>query len=92
MGVMKRVKGQATQLAQKSQEAAREGRVKLDQVQARRRADALFRALGAAVFAERTGQGDPDTTQKIERLVRLLSEQEASIGLGDNGERERTSD
>ena len=58
MGLMDRVREQAAQLAQKTQEAAQEGRVMLDQAQARRRADAMFRDLGAAVYAdERAGAG-----------------------------------
>ncbi len=83
MGLMDRMKEQAAQLAQKTQEAAQEGRVKLDQAQARRRADAMFRDLGAAVYAERTGRGGPDNAGKIDRLVSALSRQEAEQGLGD---------
>jgi len=44
----------------------------------------MFRDLGAAVYAERTGRGGTDTADKIERLVKALSEQEASQGLGDD--------
>ena len=65
------------------QETAREGKVKLDQAQAKRRADAMFRDLGATVYAERTGRGTPDSQGKIDRLVDALSRQEASQGLGD---------
>jgi hypothetical protein len=83
MGLMDRVRVQAAQLAQKTQQAAQEGRVMLDQAQARRRADAMFRDLGAAVYAERTGRGGPDGTDKIERLVKALSRQEAEQGFGD---------
>ena len=85
MGLMDRVREQAAQLAQKTQEAAQEGRVMLDQAQARRRADAMFRDLGAAVYAERTGRGGPDGAAKIDRLVKALSRQEAEQGLGDSG-------
>ncbi len=85
MGLMDRVKEQAAQLAQKAQEAANEGKVKLDQAQAKRRADAMFRELGAAVYAERTGRGSADTPDKIERLVKALSDQEADQGLGGDG-------
>jgi hypothetical protein len=56
----------------------------LDQAQARRRADAMFRDLGAAVYAERTGRGGPDGAAKIDRLVKALSRQEAEQGLGDS--------
>jgi len=87
MGLMDRVREQAAQVAQRTaqatQEAAHQGKAKLDQAQAKRRADAMFRDLGAAVYAERTGRGGTDTADKIERLVKALSEQEASQGLGD---------
>jgi hypothetical protein len=82
MGLMDRVKEQAAQLAQKTQEAAQEGKVKLDQAQAKRRADAMFRELGAAVYAERTSRAGTDTADKIERLVKALQQQEAQDGLG----------
>jgi hypothetical protein len=85
MGLMDRVREQAAQIAQRTQEAAQEGRVKLDEAQARRRADAMFRDLGAAVYAERTGRGGPDGAAKIDRLVKALSRQEAEQGLGDSG-------
>ncbi len=84
MGLMDRVREQAAQLAQKTQEGAQQGRVMLDQAQARRRADAMFRDLGAAVYAERTGRGGPDGAAKIDRLVKALSRQEAEQGLGDS--------
>jgi len=83
MGLMDKVRAQSTQLAQMAQETAREGKVKLDQAQAKRRADAMFRDLGATVYAERTGRGTPDSQAKIDRLVDALSRQEASQGLGD---------
>ena len=83
MGLMDKVRAQSTQLAQMAQETAREGKVKLDQAQAKRRADAMFRDLGATVYAERTGRGTPDSQAKIDRLVEALSRQEASQGLGD---------
>src|SRR5580700_5888568 len=87
MGLMDRVKEQAAQVAQRTaqatQEAAQQGKAKLDQAQAKRRADAMFRDLGAAVYAERTGRGGTDTADKIERLVTALQQQEAEQGLGD---------
>ncbi|HUY52003.1 MAG TPA: hypothetical protein VMV92_40940 [Streptosporangiaceae bacterium] len=83
MGLMDKVRAQGTQFAQMAQETAREGKVKLDQAQAKRRADAMFRDLGAAVYAERTGRGNADSKEKIDRLVDALSRQEADQGLGD---------
>jgi hypothetical protein len=88
MGLMDRVREQAAQVAQRTaqatQEAAQQGKAKLDQAQAKRRADAMFRDLGAAVYAERTGRGGTDTADKIERLVTALQQQEAEQGLGDS--------
>ena len=83
MGLMDKVRAQGTQIAQMAQETAREGKVKLDQANAKRRADAMFRDLGATVYAERTGRGTPDSKDKIDRLVEALSRQEASQGLGE---------
>jgi len=78
---MDKVKAQATQLGQKAQEAAQEGKAKLDQAQASRRGDALLRQLGAAVFAERTGRGTPDSQAKIEQLIGDISAHERENGL-----------
>jgi hypothetical protein len=83
MGLMDKVRAQGSQLAQVAQDAAREGKIKLDQAQAKRRADALFRDLGAAVYAERTGRAAPDSKERIDRLVDALSRQEKEQGLGD---------
>jgi hypothetical protein len=44
----------------------------------------MFRELGAAVYAERTGRATADTPAKIDRLVKALSEQEAAQGLGED--------
>jgi hypothetical protein len=78
---MDRVKAQATQLAQQAQEAAQEGKARLDQAQARRRGDMLLRQLGALVFAERTGRGTADSQARIDRLISDLSEHERLNGL-----------
>jgi hypothetical protein len=81
MGLMDKVKAQATQLAQKTQEAAQEGKARLDQAQANRRGDALLRQLGALVFAERTGRGTPDSQAKIDQLISTISTHEQENGL-----------
>src|SRR5258708_39545407 len=86
MGLMDRVKEQAAQVAQKTaqatQEAAQQGKAKLDQAQAKRRADAMFRDLGAAVYAERTGRGGTDTADKIERLGSAPQKRKGGAGPG----------
>lgn len=80
MGLLDKVKAQAGQVAQKAQEAGRAGQAKLDQAQAKRRADALFRDLGAAVYAERMGRAGPQGGQEIDRLIAELTRHEAENG------------
>jgi hypothetical protein len=86
MGLMDKVKAQATVLAQKTQETAREGKAKFDQVQATRRADAMLRNLGAIVYAERTGRGTPDTQAQIDRLIADIKAHEAANGINLSAE------
>ena len=74
MGLMDRVKAQATEMAQ-------QGKAKYGQVQATRRADAMLRNLGAVVFQERTGRGAPDSQAQIDKLVADLSAHEAANGI-----------
>jgi hypothetical protein len=91
MALMDKVKAQAAQLAQKTQEAGKAGQSKLEDVQARRRADGLLRELGAAFFAQRTGKATDDTAAEIERLVSELSTYESEhgpLGASDSAERD----
>ena len=81
MGLMDRVKAQANQIAQMTQDAAQEGRAKIDQAQASRRGDGLLRQLGALVFAERTGRGTAESQARIEQLIIEISAHEAQNGL-----------
>jgi hypothetical protein len=74
MGLMDRVKAQATELAQ-------QGKAKYDQVQATRRADAMLRNLGALIYQERTGRSVPDSQTQIDKLVADLSAHEAANGI-----------
>jgi hypothetical protein len=79
MGLMDKVKAQATGLA-------REGKAKYDQVQATRRADALLRNLGALVYAENTGRGAGDTQAQIDSLIADLKAHEAANGINLSAE------
>ena len=69
MSLMDKVRAQATQIAQKTQETARDSKVRFDQAQAKRRADAMLRNLGAVVYADRTGRGTGDSAAEIDRLT-----------------------
>ncbi len=81
MGLMDKVKAQATVLGQKAQETARDSKAKFDQAQAKRRGDVLLRNLGAAVYAERTGRGTPTTEADIDRLIADIKAHEAENGI-----------
>ena len=80
MGLMDKVKAQATQVAQKAQEAGKEGKAKLDAAQQKKKGDALLRDLGAAFYAEKTGKGSGETAAEIERLLAELRAHEAEHG------------
>jgi hypothetical protein len=81
MGLMDKVRAQAPVLAQKTQEIARDSKVKFDQVQAKRRADIMLHDLGAAVYAQRTDRATPSTQADIDRLIADLKAHEAENGL-----------
>ena len=81
MGLMDKVKAQATVLAEKAQETARDSKAKFDQAQAKRRGDVLLRNLGAAVYAQRTGRGSPGTSADIDRLIEQIKAHEAENGI-----------
>jgi hypothetical protein len=81
MGLMDKVKAQATQLAQKTQETARDSKAKFDQAQGKRHGDAMLRNLGALVYAERTGRGTPESQEQVDKLVADISTFEAENGL-----------
>ncbi|HEX4978835.1 MAG TPA: hypothetical protein VFV35_02105 [Acidimicrobiales bacterium] len=63
MGLLDRAKEQASKLADRAQEAANAGQEKLKDVQAKRKADALLRDLGAAVWAGRDAEAEDVRTR-----------------------------
>ena len=86
MALMDKMKAQASQLAQKAQEAGKAGQAKLEDVQARRRADGILRDLGAAVYAQRSGRAGGEGDAEIDRLLSELTTFESEHGpLGDHG-------
>ncbi len=79
MALFDKVKEQASQLAQKAQEAGKAGQAKIEDAQARRKADGMLRQLGSAVYAQRTGAASADSAD-IDRLVGELKAFEAEHG------------
>jgi hypothetical protein len=81
VGLMDKMKAQATQIAQKTQDTARDSKVKFDQAQAKRRVDAMLRNLGTLVYAERTGRSTGDSQGQIDKLIADISAHEAENGI-----------
>lgn len=79
MGLLDKVKTQAAQVGEKAQVAGKAGQAKLAEAQAKRKVDGMFRDLGAAVYAERTGKVGADPTV-IDRLVQEIKAFEAEHG------------
>jgi hypothetical protein len=80
MALMDKMKAQASQLAQKAQEAGKAGQSKLEDAKANRRADAMLRDLGAAVYAQKSGTATDQTAGDVDRLVAELKAHEAEHG------------
>ena len=77
MGLMDKVKTQATQLAEKSKQGVAQGQAKLDSMQAKKQLDALFHDLGAATYAaERKGA----SRDEVERLLAAIDAHEQEHG------------
>jgi len=77
MGLMDKMKEQATQLAEKGKQGVAQGQAKLDSMQTKKQLDALFHDLGAATYAaERKGAG----RDEVERLLAAVDEHEAANG------------
>jgi hypothetical protein len=80
MGLLDKVKAQATAATELAKDAAQKGQAKLNEVQSGRSADGLLRDLGAAYFATLSGRTTPTTEADIERLVAALHDHEAQHG------------
>ncbi len=80
MGLLDKVKAQASAATVMAKDAAQKGQAKFDEVQAKKVADGILRDLGAAVFATKTGRATPTTEADIDRLVTALQSHEAEHG------------
>ena len=80
MGLMDKVKAQATQLADKAQQAGQAGQAKLQDLQAKRKGDALLLELGGEVYNQKVGRADGSADTRIAGLVARLQAYEAEHG------------
>ena len=80
MGLLDKVKAQATAATEMAKDAAAKGQAKMNDVQAKKTADGMLRDLGAAFYATKTGRATPTTDADIERLVAALQQHESEHG------------
>jgi hypothetical protein len=80
MGLLDKVKAQATAATEMAKDAAQKGQAKLDEVQSKKSADGILRDLGAAFYATKTGRATPSTDADIDRLVAALQSHESEHG------------
>ena len=80
MGLLDKVKAQATAATAVAKDAAQKGQAKLEEVQSKKGADGMLRDLGAAFYATKTGRATPSTDADIDRLVAALQSHESEHG------------
>ncbi len=80
MGLLDKVKNQAAVAGAAAKEAAQKGQAKLDDLQAKRAADAMLRDLGATVYAEKTGRQTSATKMDQDRIIEALRHHEEAHG------------
>lgn len=80
MGLLDKAKASAQQLAQKAQEGAKGAQDKLEQTQAKKKADGMLRDLGAWYYAKHTGRDEGRGDAEIARIITELENHEAEHG------------
>ncbi len=80
MGLMDKVKAQATQVAARAQEAGKVGQAKIEALQAKRKADALLEELGKLTFEAHAGRAAPGADGRIADIFEQLRQYEAEFG------------
>jgi hypothetical protein len=78
MGLMDKVKAQATVLADKAQTGMQQGQVKIQEMQAGKQVDHLLRELGAYVFLSERGRTQPDSEANVAELLSQIDALEAA--------------
>jgi hypothetical protein len=80
MGLLDKVKAQATAATEMAKDAAAKGQAKMNEVQAKKAADGMLRDLGAAFYATKTGRSTPTTDADMEHLISALQAHESEHG------------
>jgi hypothetical protein len=80
MGLLDKVKAQATAATEQAKVLAEKGQAKLNEVQSMKGSDGMLRDLGAAYYATQTGRATPTTDADMTRLVAALQSHETEHG------------
>lgn len=80
MGLMDRMKAQASHMAERAQEAGKVGQAKIEALQARRKADALLTELGRIAYEAQSGRGAPGDDARKADIIEQLHQYEAEYG------------
>lgn len=80
MGLVDKVKAQASALAEKAQVQTQAGQEKLAQLNALRQANAVLLELGGLLWVEEAGRPVPDAAERKQVLFERLRAYEASYG------------
>lgn len=80
MGFLDKVKEQAAAATAVAKDAAAKGQTKLDEIQAKKAADAMLRDLGAVSYGSVTGRESPTSEADAARIVAALQAHEAQNG------------
>ena len=78
MGLMDKVKAQATVLADKAQTGMQQGQTKLQEMQTGKQVDHLLRDLGAYVFLGERDRARPDSEARVAAIMSQLDALEAA--------------
>lgn len=73
MGLLDKVKEQASQTLEKATKASVAGQAKLDAFQAKRQVDQLLRQIGAAVYTQQTGGSAADVSELVSQIQQIES-------------------
>jgi hypothetical protein len=80
MGLLDKVKEQASTAAAAAKEAAAKGQNKIDELQAKKGADTMLRDLGALSYGSVVGREAPTSEADASRIVAALQAHEAEHG------------
>lgn len=80
MGLMDKVKEQASAAAAAAKEAGKKGQAKVDEMQAKKAADGVLRQLGLAFYLQKTDRATDSSTSEIEGYIETLKTYEGEHG------------